>query len=322
MNESNANARIDIRISSNLMLAVILTGLALLLYGYELFNFSLSIDEELRYFSSTTLAWISQGRFVMGIIEAAMPPIGNIPFLAPLIFSIGLITFAIKTSSLLTGDFYQRVVFAVMLMVSPLWFHLIEFNTLSYGVGIGLIIVGYSLERTVLEQLASRSVLYGALGVCAALGIYQSLFMMFLNVSAAVCFCAALRGDFTAGWRLGKNAFASVVAGGCLYVALQKLFLILMSIDVSYVNGFVRVHELFGDQPHRFDFLIQQLRRVFGGGPGFMGKGFIFSFLPISGLVYSIVLIKRTLDLKCRLLASASLICLIVSVSIFVCLFT
>src|SRR5215471_8027547 len=56
-------------------------GLAfLLLYGYELFNFSLSIDEELHTFGSDwPLSWLQQGRWGMAILSRSLPPYPRYP---------------------------------------------------------------------------------------------------------------------------------------------------------------------------------------------------------------------------------------------------
>src|SRR6266480_2164976 len=59
--------------------------LLLLLYGYEIFNFSLSLDEEL-YGSAYELDWwllaISQGRWGMGLLARVFPHFGDIPMLS------------------------------------------------------------------------------------------------------------------------------------------------------------------------------------------------------------------------------------------------
>src|SRR6185436_12013836 len=67
--------------------------LLLLLYGYEIFNFSLSPDEEL-FLSGYEIDWwllaISQGRWGLGLFARLFPPIGNIPVLSTVLFCAGL----------------------------------------------------------------------------------------------------------------------------------------------------------------------------------------------------------------------------------------
>ena len=62
--------------------------LLLLLYGYEIFNFSLSIDEEW-----TEVPWVGfvmDGRWTTGLLVRAFPPMGNIPMISTVLFCAGL----------------------------------------------------------------------------------------------------------------------------------------------------------------------------------------------------------------------------------------
>src|SRR6267378_8341118 len=70
-------------------LAIFTIVLLLLLYGYEIFNFSLSIDEEI--FAGVSLpATVAQGRWAIGLLGHLVPWMGNIPMLSTALFCAGL----------------------------------------------------------------------------------------------------------------------------------------------------------------------------------------------------------------------------------------
>src|SRR5262245_46395585 len=122
------------------MLAV--WGLAfLLIYGYELFNFSLSIDEELHTFGSVSyrsLSWLRQGRWGMALLSWSLDPVSALPVVSTALFGAGLLfSIALLTTYYRLQDL-SAYLFGVVLIASPIWPHIVEFNTLSYGIGIGL----------------------------------------------------------------------------------------------------------------------------------------------------------------------------------------
>src|SRR5258706_16317583 len=71
-------------------LAIFTVCLLLLLYGYEIFNFSLSIDEEAYSTDNVLQASIEQGRWAIGLFAYMLPPLGGVPVLSTVIFCAGL----------------------------------------------------------------------------------------------------------------------------------------------------------------------------------------------------------------------------------------
>ena len=71
-------------------LTVLTILILLLLYGYEIFNFSLSIDEEVYSHDLAVWEWISQGRWASGVLDRLLPPIGDIPMLSTVLFCAGI----------------------------------------------------------------------------------------------------------------------------------------------------------------------------------------------------------------------------------------
>src|SRR4029077_20204938 len=61
-------------------LVALLAIVAIAAYGFELFNFNLTIDEELHAFSSQANRWIAEGRWGMFLLNTLLIPYPIIPF--------------------------------------------------------------------------------------------------------------------------------------------------------------------------------------------------------------------------------------------------
>src|SRR5918993_1920064 len=66
-------------------------GLLLLLYGYEIFNFSLSIDEEVFLDRNQWARMVvGHGRWGTALLTRIFPPFGNIPMISTILFCVGV----------------------------------------------------------------------------------------------------------------------------------------------------------------------------------------------------------------------------------------
>ncbi len=233
-------------------LAIFITVLLLLLFGYEIFNFSLSIDEELAGNDpGVWLQWIAQGRWTMGLLARVVPPLASIPTLSTALFCAGLGFSAWLLSRLLfTAPLAQRL-FAGLLVCSPLWPHIAEFNTLSWGVGIGLALVAWAV--TLLEEGRRWFVFLAVLLVAAATGIYQSLFVFFLvlvclRLSAEVLMPRPPNGAAVSARRAFLHGLAAGIGGFAVYQICWRVLLVVLSVQSAYVETWIRVQE-FLDAP-------------------------------------------------------------------------
>src|SRR5258706_1782122 len=105
--------------------------LLLLLYGYEIFNFSLSIDEEAYSTDNVLQASIEQGRWAIGLFAYMLPPLGGVPVLSTVIFCAGLGVSACILARVLFRINGAHWTFAGLFVASPLSPHIAEFNPLS-----------------------------------------------------------------------------------------------------------------------------------------------------------------------------------------------
>jgi len=179
-----------------LILFVALT-FSLLCFGYELFNFSLSIDEELaayHYNNNYWVVWLRQGRWGMAILTSLLPAdISFMPFVSTALFCFGTCLAAVICSGLFFKGIPGRAAFCGVFVSNPIMPHLAEFNTFAHGVGMGYLLCAVGLwmvfdKRLILNVL---SIIFFTL----AIAIYQS-FIFFLLAAVLLIVCIQWDWDF------------------------------------------------------------------------------------------------------------------------------
>jgi hypothetical protein len=266
--------------------------LLLFLYGYEIFNFSLSPDEEL-YGSGYEMGWwllaIAQGRWAMGLLDHIFPPIGNIPTIATVFFCAGLGVSACLLARVLFRKHSAQLAFVGIYVASPLWPHLVEFNVSSWQIGLGYVLLTVAL----LFFISGRRFgdLWATVLLIVATGIYQSFYTWFL-VLLCIRHLSILLGTGPAGVTEPQPRFpwlrtGLIAVGGIVgYVVVERLLLTALSLQLTYIQGYVRLAE-FQTAPAQA--VRQTLQRSWnllsGGDPIFLGYGHILTLLPLLGLV-------------------------------------
>lgn len=270
--------------------------LLLLLYGYEIFNFSLSIDEEL-YGSSYEADWwllaISQGRWGLGLLGRVFPHFGNIPMLSTVLFCASLgVTAVVLARALFRNHSAQRA-FAGIFVSSPLWPHLVEFNITSWQIGIGCVLITLSLLFMLTDYR-----LGDIAAVCLlafATGIYESLFLFFI-VLLCIRHLSVLLGTAPAGATEERQRFPWLryslvsVSGMLCYLAVRHLLLAAFSLQLTYIQGFIRLSDFITTPPAAIARTLQRAWTLINGtDPIFLDYGYILMLLPLLGLVIVVV---------------------------------
>lgn len=280
--------------------------LLLLLYGYEIFNFSLSMDEEL-YGSQTLLTigdttlldktyqhdwWllaVAQGRWAMGLLDRVFPPLGNIPLISTVIFCAGLGLSACVLARVLFGKQSAQLAFVGIFVSSPLWPHLVEFNLSSWQIGIGYVLVTLALLFFISERRFGD--LWATVLLIFATGIYQSFYTWFL-VLLCIRHLSLLLGTAPVSVTEVSQKFpwlrsGLIALGGLLgYLGVHRLLMAVLSLKLTYIQDYVRLAE-FSTSPALaiLHTLQRSINLVSGLDPLFLGYGRVLTFLPLLGLV-------------------------------------
>jgi hypothetical protein len=134
-------------LKENAYLIVALSIIAIFAYGFELFNFNITIDEEV--YSATygpTINWVLQGRWGMYLLNKFILPYTVIPFLplsVALVFHIGAVLLILKSWDVRSK--FEQIVIGAVSITFPLMAYIYAFTTINYGVGIGLFCIALSL---------------------------------------------------------------------------------------------------------------------------------------------------------------------------------
>lgn len=285
----------------------------LLVYGYELFNFSLSIDEELHTFDQATLAqaWLQQGRWGMSLLVAALPPISAVPVASTALFGVGLLLTIARLVSYYRLRGLSAHVFALVLIASPIWPHLVEFNSLSYGIGIGFALCAIGVDRLLRERVPDTTL--GIVALAIAAGIYQTILL-----AAIVMVLGRYVLDGTA-WRgirsLTKVAreLGLVALGGVLSSCVQYGAMLAAHVSLRYVDIYWRLPD-YAHQPlvALAGFAKASGEMLLGTSPLYLGGGSVLAIAPLVAFVYSLVRPTRAVAVFVRVL--------FVAVSLLVCL--
>jgi Glucosyl transferase GtrII len=260
--------------------------LSLLVFGVEVFHFTLSIDEEVHTYSTEIgNAWVSQGRWGMALLTVLLPRIGAVPFVAPLLFCLGLSLAATLTAPLLSEDRQERAFFVVLLVVSPIWPHIVEFNTLSFGIGFGL--CATSLAVVAVFRDGWRPFAAGALLLGFAIAIYQTLFLSFLVVAFLAAAAlprpvpdTARRVLFSRCARIGLMLTSGIV----VYEAVNTTVRLLAPAN-TYIDGYLNWRDFLNAFAPTLLRTVKAIGAVLGAThPMYLGAGLVFQVLGAAGL--------------------------------------
>jgi hypothetical protein len=159
-------------------LAALVTGL--LCYGIDVFNLSVSLDEEAQStVRGGVIQWVHQDRWAMYLLNSFVLPTPTVPFLSVLIGVTGLALSAALLLEMWGGGHGARTWLAGATIVStPVVVFLMHFNTTQYGAFLGLAI-GLTGLRMYLAGGPLRLIAGWAM-VVFAISVYQSIGMAVL----------------------------------------------------------------------------------------------------------------------------------------------
>lgn len=290
-------------LEDNKYLLVIAGIVALLVYGVELGSFTLSIDEEVAaYEPASWRVWLSQGRWGMALLLKLLPNFTYIPFLATLIFCALLSTSAVYFARQFFADKKEAAVFSILFIASPIWLHVAEFNTLSWGVGIGLAATAAAVAF--FRQHKFGSTLLACLLVGFATAIYQAFAIFFASLLLMLLLkdwqdSASLDRPSTSikTMLLELARVAAVIAFAlAIYLAMQKLLLYFIPTPIAYVDSFIHVDD-YRQRP--LETLAIAGHKIYGlvsgADPGYLGWGWAILILPWLGCIYCLRFAASTL---------------------------
>lgn len=240
---SNSGRELGEVLQTDAAVYFILTLVVLLSYGYEIFNFNLTIDEELHAQGMVMwTGWVGQGRWGMALLNYLLVPNPIVPVVSLFVGVLGLI---VGVSSLLKSLFVlDRLGLAALTALAitiPTLSFSFTFSTLAYGIGVGFVALAganWLLFRGGWKSVAIASLLAGF-----AIGIYQT-FIFVMVMIAIVQVCRACTIENINGLAVIKKPAIFVLGGGVSYVLINWGMLKVLHVDLAYVGQFIDIQGL------------------------------------------------------------------------------
>jgi hypothetical protein len=234
-----ATERMASFMAANARLLALTIGAGVFAYGYQLTQFSFSIDEEVMWQQPYTDAWLVQRRWGMHLLQSLAPET-IYPFTTAAVAIVLL-----SLSAVLLVDRHQtrlsaKLIFCALFVSFPTFAHIQLFDYMGAYVSFALLLV-VAAARLVEGAVERSSRLLVPAGVMLAIAVasYQSLLFVFVTV-VTFGLTAEAFGNRLSLARAGKwTAFGGIVSVGAL-VLYYGVDFAWSPRSSGYVEGFFR----------------------------------------------------------------------------------
>lgn len=194
-------------------------------YGYELFNFSLSIDEEIDSFrkASDANAYIFVGRWGLYFLNLFFQPTSVLPYFPTIIALVCLSLSSVIFVTQTPGKLSSKLVFSILYISNPIHSYYLAFNTsgMYYTMGLVLTTIAYLMFRYTMENrnnyLRNYSLTILLLGF--SISLYQSHLVFFLVFVAYFIFIESLSPE-----GLQRKFLWRIIQGLLFVISLSLIF--------------------------------------------------------------------------------------------------
>lgn len=300
---------------NNLLVYFFLATVVLLSYGYEIFNFNLTIDEEVHAvrYGRLYMDWILQGRWGMALLNFVVLQNPIIPAVSVFLGLAGTVTgLFLYFKSYPLDRFGLSMVVGLAISVPSLAFTF-TFSTLAYGIGFGFLAIAISHSLLHKQQ-------WWALGAACflsafAISVYQTfVFILVMNAIIGTINLWSYKdtGRFSILKKFGTYVIGSVAA----YFMLNSLVLTLVSQDIQYIGQYVDLKGFFSHPIERSLASYERVMGIFQLQPSLFGEhsnwlGIVVLVAILFSLVYPLLTKQYWLVLRASII-SFSLLTLIV----------
>ncbi|MFP8445932.1 glucosyltransferase domain-containing protein [Citrobacter braakii] len=210
---------------------------AVIVYGYSLFNFTMSIDNE---FTDLFAQKISIGRWGGAFLKETILPSPYSPYFTHLIFCVFLCLSAILVSKLLKFNEFYSGVFSVLCVSFPSFFYQADFAMQSDAVSIGMFL-GVVSAALIISALENKSdslcfwskLFFSVIFYCLSISVYQSIVTTAIGVVLLFYSKSYFENNRCLNAKkIGFLIFWSVLAIVC-YSGLTKFFQFYFNVPAS-----------------------------------------------------------------------------------------
>lgn len=175
--------------------------IAIICYGYELFNFSLSIDEEVVTFlkASEFYDWICDGRWGTYLINLFFLRSSVIPYFPTLIAIMSIAVSGFLYINNETDDLASKIVFCTIFISYPIHSYYLAFNMLSVSLGFGLIlsVVSFILIKEALSgsKINYQKAIISIITLLFSISTYQGTITIYILLTVTHLFFQCIKDE-------------------------------------------------------------------------------------------------------------------------------
>ncbi len=274
--------------------------LACISHAYDLFNFTLSIDDEFHaQTAGAKLAWAEQSRWGMYLANFLVLPDTTMPFV-PMLVAVVMtalsVHFVVRLFSAERGG--ADYVAAPLLITCPTLYYVFSFETLGYGIGVGFFLGAlgvYCLYRqSGWVRLLSLPLLTFTFGIYQAFSLYIAALFLFFVLGQILNIDKKEKGaSFAEIFKYSIEFLVIVVLALAASHGMNKLFVYVNDLPHSnYIGGFVNYELSFAYLQETWDKVYWVARDYYMGTERFYPVQIVeMKWLFIGSLVLLIYLI-------------------------------
>lgn len=210
----------------NRTLFLLTLAVGFFVYGYEITNFSLSIDEEWALLDGVSANYIRQGRWGIALLKHTLFPEGLIPFFSAAVSVVFLSCAAVLLQHIFRLKGFSRYLFCLLFIAFPQFAYQMEFLMQADCVAFGMLasVFSYMLFQ---RFVAKKKIHYFLSALCIyafSVSCYQSIIFFPCVIYCLDCLRAELAGTpmlRKTWWKAG----AYMLLSGLLYSASSSILL-------------------------------------------------------------------------------------------------
>ena len=211
-------------------------------FGYELFHFNFSIDEEIfSELDSSALFWIEVGRWGMALLNVVLLKFAVVPVVPTLLTIVGLSLSVVIAAAVWREDDGVPIRIAAPFAIAfPTLSFIMTFSVNNFGAGIGLALAAASIY--VITRGGWRMFPLSALLLGVAMGMYQACLLVTFPIIAIYYFLGerSKGTGMVGGWVLYA---ANVLVATAIYLVVAKLLLALTGMELRYIQEYFNISE-------------------------------------------------------------------------------
>jgi hypothetical protein len=239
-------------------------------YGYEIFNFNLTIDEEIHAGSSIQWReWIAQGRWGMAALNYYVVRYPIAPVVSA---SIGIVGTAFGLALFFQEKFalnpIKAFVSTAVAISIPTFSFTFTFGTLAYGIGVAFLSVNLAFHLITSKNLGLNFI--GCILASFAVSIYQTfIFVVFLLIVFQLNNIAEKNVD--PAKQLGLRFLVFFVGALTFYFLINYVCINAFGIDTKYVSQFIDFKGLMNDPVARIGKSSKRVFEILALRPNYFG---------------------------------------------------